>query len=181
MGTPPRDTHELSRRLAAKKHDHHGTRNAAILVTLVLVGLLLAAVFFGAKDPLKIMSAATENLFTRKIVYNGDLKESDLRLPPDQLARLNAALELYTQKVKQILIWAEKQDSYAPMKPDTILRFQVTVVTHKGEQIKCVMTRTTQGEFVDKILWRLKEDASRYMDFKKGHEQDTIRTFINTM
>ncbi|MGE4551892.1 MAG: hypothetical protein AB7D57_02205 [Desulfovibrionaceae bacterium] len=181
MPAPPRDPHELSKRLAASRKPDHRTRNAAIALAMVILGLMAAALFFGTRNPLKMMSAVTESVFLRKIVYTGALKEPDLRLPPDQLARLNAALDLYTKQVKQIRIWAEKQDSYAPMRPGTELRFQVTVLTRQGEEIKSVMTRATQGEFVERLLWRLKEDASRFLDYKKLHEKAPVGSFTNTM
>lgn len=180
MADPSREERELFRRLSAPKRPDHRTRNAAVVLALFLCALLTAALLYGARNPLKNLGAA-ESTFTRKIVYTGALKERDLALTPADRTRLDAALELYAQRVDQVRIWVEKQDAYAPMRPDTELRFRVTILGRDGERIASVTTRATQGELVERLLWRLKEDASRFLDYRKAHENEKVGTFTNTM
>ena len=177
MAAPPKRTkHDLSHKPRSKSH-----HRSAYLLLGVLAALIVVAMILAKDQTLQINpDHASSNAFVKKIVFTGDLKMPDLGLTDTDLNRLGSSLNRYADNFKQIRIWAEKQDSYAAMGPNTELRYKVTVITKDEVRIQSVVSRSTPARLVDDMLRRLQEDVTRYHE-TRGKVDSKPGSFSNTM
>lgn len=142
---------------------HKYTLLNIILVVLALVGLAIffsLDIFSGGKDSVFNHQGSTKLNFTGKV---GRKEMSD-----DQMAEIVKVMEKYDEALERVELYISKQDSYAPLKQNTQVLYEIRIQLMGGARIETPMKRTTWGRLVKDVSRKVKKDLKAYATMHGG-------------